>query len=196
MATLVNNLFIKYYIFINILLFKLNQNTSFGHVLRIRGPFKLDIKKGGKLVIGNNFSLTSGLMINPLGRNIKSMICVENEAQLIVGDNVGMSCVSIWAKKSIQIGNNVKIGAGVIIMDSDMHSLDFMLRRNYITDEENAISKSIVLESDVFIGVNSIITKGVTIGEKSIIAAGSVVVKSVPAGEIWGGNPAKFIKKI
>jgi acetyltransferase-like isoleucine patch superfamily enzyme len=38
--------------------------------------------------------------------------------------------------------------------------------------------------------------KGVTIGADSVIAAGSVVVKSVPAGEIWGGNPAKFISVI
>ena len=30
----------------------------------------------------------------------------------------------------------------------------------------------------------------------SVIAAGSVVVKSVPANEIWGDNPAKFIKRI
>ena len=36
----------------------------------------------------------------------------------------------------------------------------------------------------------------VTIGDKSIVAAGSVVTRDIPAGEIWGGNPAKFIKKI
>lgn len=49
---------------------------------------------------------------------------------------------------------------------------------------------------DVFIGCRSIILKGVTIGARSIIAAGSVVTKDVPADEIWGGNPAQFIKKI
>ncbi|WP_103192495.1 acyltransferase [Formosa algae] len=45
-------------------------------------------------------------------------------------------------------------------------------------------------------GASSIILKGVTIGENSIIGAGSVVTKSVPCNEIWGGNPAKFIRKI
>jgi acetyltransferase-like isoleucine patch superfamily enzyme len=48
----------------------------------------------------------------------------------------------------------------------------------------------------VFIGARCIILKGVTIGEKSIVAAGSVVTKNIPEGEVWGGNPAKFIKKI
>lgn len=40
------------------------------------------------------------------------------------------------------------------------------------------------------------VLKGVIIGEKSIIAAGSVVTRNVPNGEVWGGNPAKFIKHI
>lgn len=46
----------------------------------------------------------------------------------------------------------------------------------------------------VFIGVNTLIINSVEIGDDAVIAAGSVVTKDVPAGEIWGGNPAKFIK--
>lgn len=40
----------------------------------------------------------------------------------------------------------------------------------------------------------SLITKGVKIGDRAIIACGSVVTKDVPAGEVWGGNPAKKIR--
>ena len=29
-----------------------------------------------------------------------------------------------------------------------------------------------------------------------MIGAGSVVTKDVPAGELWVGNPAKFLKKV
>ena len=54
----------------------------------------------------------------------------------------------------------------------------------------------VVIGGNVFIGARCIILKGVTIGENSIIGAGSVVTKSIPANEIWAGNPAKFIRKI
>lgn len=46
------------------------------------------------------------------------------------------------------------------------------------------------------VGANSTIVCGITIGENAMIGAGSVVTKDVPAGELWLGNPAKFIKKI
>ena len=41
-----------------------------------------------------------------------------------------------------------------------------------------------------------IICQPVTIGDNSAIAAGAVVTKDIPPGEIWGGVPAKFIKKV
>lgn len=48
---------------------------------------------------------------------------------------------------------------------------------------------------NVFIGMNSLIVNAVNIGDGAVIGAGSVVTKDIPAGEIWGGNPARFIKK-
>ena len=47
----------------------------------------------------------------------------------------------------------------------------------------------------VSIGSNVTILGGVTIGDGAVIGAGSVVTKNVPAGEIWVGNPARFLRK-
>lgn len=54
----------------------------------------------------------------------------------------------------------------------------------------------IKIGNNVFIGAHTIICKPVTIGDDVVIAAGSVVTKDVPSGEMWGGVPAKFIKKL
>lgn len=48
---------------------------------------------------------------------------------------------------------------------------------------------------NVFIGINTIIANAVNIGDGAVIGAGSIVTKDIPAGEVWAGNPARFIKK-
>lgn len=53
----------------------------------------------------------------------------------------------------------------------------------------------VYIGKNVFIGINTIIANAVTIGDGAAIGAGSIVTKDIPAGEIWAGNPAKFIKK-
>ena len=49
--------------------------------------------------------------------------------------------------------------------------------------------------NDVWIGSKCMIKGGVTIGDGAIIGMGSVVTRDVPPYEIWGGNPAKCIRK-
>jgi len=59
---------------------------------------------------------------------------------------------------------------------------------------DKIISKPII-EDEVWIGAGVIILRGVTIGANSIVAAGAVVIRNIPSNEIWGGVPARFIKK-
>ena len=176
-------------------IFRMN-GLSFGKNLIINGY--VYVKNGLNTVgkIGDNCTFKSGKGLNPLSRNIKSQICIENNASLIVGNNCGFSSVCLWAHKSIQIGNFVNVGADTIILDSDAHSLSFIDRRNIEIDLNNKINKSIIIEDDVLIGTRCIILKGVRIGARSIIGSGSVVVNDIPENSIAAGNPARVIKKI
>ena len=54
---------------------------------------------------------------------------------------------------------------------------------------------AITVGKSCFIGCRSIILPGVEIGDRAIIGAGSVVSRSVPAGEVWAGNPIRYICK-
>ena len=52
-----------------------------------------------------------------------------------------------------------------------------------------------IISDDVWIGMDVTLNSGVSIGAGAVVAANSVVTRSIPAYEIWGGNPARFIKR-
>ncbi|WNH08608.1 acyltransferase [Thalassobellus suaedae] len=161
-----------------------------------KGVPRVFVSSKGSFKIGNNFKMNNVYWANPIGREKKCLFVVGEGANLMIGENVGVSFVSIVCRLEIKIGNNVKIGGNVCIYDTDFHSLNFLYRRIKKQDNKETKNKPVKINDDVFIGAHSIILKGVEIGEKSIIGAGSVVSKSVPKGEIWAGNPAKFIRNI
>lgn len=151
---------------------------------------------GGSCLIGSNLRMNNGIVGNPIGNYNRCTIFVDKGAKLILGLNLGISQAAIVCHTSITIGNNVKIGGGVSIYDTDFHSLDYLLRNNPLTDTKNKCKLPVVIMDNVFIGANSTILKGVTVGQNSIVGACSVVTKSIPSNEIWAGNPAKYIKSI
>jgi acetyltransferase-like isoleucine patch superfamily enzyme len=151
---------------------------------------------GGSCSIGKNLLMNNGVRGNPIGCYERCTFFVDKGAKLSIGNNLGISQAAIICHSNISIGNNVKIGGGVCIYDTDFHSLDSKLRSNISTDYPNKITIPVSIHDNAFIGAHSLILKGVIIGENSIIGAGSVVTKPVPANQIWAGNPAKFIRQL
>lgn len=138
-------------------------------------------------------NVNSHLISNPIDGQTKTIFVVGSDCRLTIGNKVGISNAAIFATNEIIIEDDVVIGAGCKIYDSDFHSIvaDYRLYGN-----TNIPSVPVKICRRSFIGGHTIILKGVTIGEGAVIAAGSVVTKDVPANEIWGGNPARFIKSI
>ena len=87
----------------------------------------------------------------------------------------------INAKYGVTIQNNVQIGSHCSIYS---HST--------IDDKQGSVK----LMKNCRVGTHSTIMPGVTIGENSIIAAYSFVNKNIPENEMWGGIPAKLMKKL
>lgn len=161
---------------------------------RFSGKTILAIAKGAQIKLGENVVINSSYhTISPS----LTKISVAKSGKLIIEDNAGISSSVIICKDSITIGKNVNIGAGCLILDTNMHSTDWHIRTDRSLDKpEKAKKAPVVIGDNAFIGARCIICKGVTIGEKTMIAAGSVVVKDIPANCIAGGNPCKVIKVI
>jgi acetyltransferase-like isoleucine patch superfamily enzyme len=116
----------------------------------------------------------------------------------------GDRSVRIGANTYIQAGcvlnafvANIVIGANCMIA----HHCAFMPYQHDVADlslpmrEQPLVSRGdIVLEDNVWLGVNVVITDGVTIGQGAIVGAGAVVTKDIPPYAIAGGVPARVIR--
>ncbi|HSN49376.1 MAG TPA: acyltransferase, partial [Flavobacterium sp.] len=98
-------------------------------------------------------------------------------------------CEFVCSSK-IVIGNDCFIASSTTVNDTGHE----FAKHTKIKDQPITTAK-ITIEDDVWIGTSCVLLQGITIGKGSIIAAGSVVNKSIPEYEIWGGIPARFIKK-
>ena len=179
------------YSYINIL--KLFLWTGKLYKFKAFGPISVFIHPSAKLTIGRNCRINSGFLFNPYRNYNKFSIVLHKNSILEIGNDVGFSNCTIIVKKRVTIGDNVLIGGGTLICDSDLHSLDSEQRAN---KKEDVLTKEIIIGNSSFIGGGVTILKGVVIGENSIIGACSVVSKDVSNNSIFAGNPSKLIKRL
>lgn len=145
------------------------------------------------VVIENGVTLDSDPTHNDAGIIHPCTLSVTGNGRLYIGEGSGMSGVQICCTKSITIGKKVWVGANVTIYDTDFHPIDPYER---LILDSPALSADVIIDDCVWIGANAMILKGVHIGKGSVIAAGSIVTKDVPEFTVFGGNPAKLIRKI
>ncbi len=168
------------------------SGITYGRKFRSCGSI-LFRKYGGSIIMGDNISINSNRIADPIGGDCKSIFVTSGMGNIQIGHNVGISNAAFFSSNSIIIEDNVCIGAGCKIYDTNFHSIYPDERLNGNLKIKTA---PVRIKSKAFIGGHCIILKGVTIGEGAVIAAGSVVSKDVPDYEVWGGNPAMFLKKI
>lgn len=182
-----------------------------------------------KATIGNDSVIMPGAYIGGnvvIGKNCYIGCGVKMVGEICIGDNViirentviGADGLTTDRDESgkpvhmpqfggVRIGNNVQIGANVVIARgaiddtiigeySSIDNCSFIShnvcigKRTFIVGETIMFGSSVVGD-DSFISGNSTIRNGVRIGNGTMIGMGSVVVKDVSDGQIVKGNPAK-----
>lgn len=144
--------------------------------------------------------LSPGARISPHA-NVRKAAFIGNA---VIGRNVVLgrgTYINSGTIASATIGDYCSIAYGVMIGPTE-HKVDYWTTSPYEAIDngflEDAVIEKInnpVIGDGVWIGAHSIILKGVKINNGAVIAAGAVVVSDIPSNEVWGGVPARFLRK-
>jgi acetyltransferase-like isoleucine patch superfamily enzyme len=178
------------------------QKIAYGKDLLLKGVPVIFNKRGAKIRIGNHVTIKSSFLSNLVGLYSRTIIVTRVEkAEIVIGDNVGISGATIYARKGIYIGDNTCVGGNCKILDNDFHPIELEARNKLLSDPKGGDSdlvpaKEIRIGRDCFIGCNAIILKGTKIGDGCVVGAGAVVSGTFEPKSVIAGNPAKVIRKL
>lgn len=148
---------------------------------------------GSRIRIGERCTFRSAWWSNQIGLDRGCMISTLREGATIeIGAGSGFSGAVIGAAERIVIGPRVLVGGNCTITDTDWHPVDAAARQT----DARARSAPVIIEPDVWLSMNVTVLKGVTIGQGTVVAANSVVSRSLPAGVLAGGAPAKVVRTL
>ena len=89
-------------------------------------------KDGAMLTIGSNCVINSCFFFNLVGLYTRTIIVTRCFGSYIhIGDNVGISGATIYARKGITIGDYTAIGRNAKILDNDFHPIEREKGINY-----------------------------------------------------------------
>ena len=175
---------------------------QYGPNLILKGIPVIYIKSGAQLRIGSNVTMRSSFLSNLIGMYCRTIIVARIPGAVIeIGDHVGISGTTIYARKGIYIGENTCIGANCKIMDNDFHPLDYEMRNEQLRDskggERDVVPcREVRIGKNCFIGCNAIILKGTVLGDGCVVGAGAVVSGEFGDACVIAGNPAKVIRRL
>ncbi len=118
---------------------------------------------------------------------------VEIQRGAKVGRRVKVSSHTFICE-GVEVEDQVFIGHGVVFIN-DPYPRAVNADGELQTERDWKVIRTVVRRG-ASIGSGSTILCGVEVGEDAIVGAGSVVTRSVPAGTIVAGNPARVLGKI
>ncbi len=159
----------------------IGKNIRFHHPICFQGKGTITIKD--HVTFGYHLAGSNDNRIILQARFTNSEIIIGEYSQIMNG-------CELLSTDLISIGDYVLLGAGVKIMDSNFHEVNPLLRMS------PGESSPVFIHSNCWVGIDSLLLKGSEIGENTVIAAKSLVRSHMESNAIYGGNPARLIKKI
>ncbi|CAI9755879.1 unnamed protein product [Fraxinus pennsylvanica] len=126
---------------------------------------------------------------------------VIGDVQVGQGSSIWYGCVLRGDVNSISVGSrtNIQDNSLVHVAKSNINGkvLPTIIGDN-VTVGHSAVIHGCTIEDEAFVGMGATLLDGVVVEKHAMVAAGALVRQNtrVPFGEVWGGNPAKFLRKL
>lgn len=153
-----------------------------GSGLRLHGPLR--VRGPGTVRIGRD------CRVDRVAGDPSQYVVLDThapDASITIGDCARLYAARISSRWSIALGDEVLVEESGIV-DTAFHSIE---RHRGTPDDESREHSRIVIGNRVSIGARSLVLRGVTVGDAACIYPGSVVIRSIPAGCVALGNPAR-----
>ena len=89
---------------------------------------------------------------------------------------------------------DVVIGSHVAVMPQAVLTHDDRVGDHATIASGVRLGGGAVLETGAYVGAGALVREGVTVGAWSLVGMGSVVLRDIPPGQVWAGNPARFLR--
>ena len=118
---------------------------------------------------------------------------------LIVGEHVSIGAMC-HIGRNVTIGDNSNIqGSNYIADRTTIGASVFIGPNSTILNDKYPPSGNaekwipVEVQNHAVVGGGCTLLPGANLGEGSVLGGGSVLTKPIPAGEVWAGNPARFL---
>jgi sugar O-acyltransferase (sialic acid O-acetyltransferase NeuD family) len=118
---------------------------------------------------------------------------VHPSVQLDAGSTVGAGTVLL---AQVAITADAVIGDHVLVMPQVVITHDDVIGDYATITSGVRLGGGVRVGPGAYLGAGSLIRESVVLGARSMVGLGSVVLRDVPAGQIWVGNPARYLREV
>lgn len=147
-------------------------------------------------MLGNILSVRGGTPKIDDSAFIASTAVIIGDVEIGANSNIWYHCVLRGDIHEIRIGKDTNIQDGTVVHVARNRFGTYI--GDGVTIGHMALIHACTLEDGSMVGMHATVMDGAVVEAGALVAAGALVTpgKRVKAGEMWGGSPARFIRKV
>jgi sugar O-acyltransferase (sialic acid O-acetyltransferase NeuD family) len=132
-------------------------------------------------------------LVERLGLAVDRYATLVHPAAVVPGSaTLGPGCV---VHATSVFTADVTLGAHVAVMPAVVLTHDDVVGDGVTFGAGARVAGAVTIERGAYVGSGALVRERLTVGAGAVVGMGAVVTRSVPAGEVWAGVPARRVRK-